>query len=176
MSNALTLARPYARAAFALARDHGRLAQWSSLLAFANAVAADPRVHNLLGHPSLVTEEVLGLLLPPGDSDPNFRQFLKLLSENRRLGLLAEIGGLFEQLRAEQERVLRATLTSAAPVDEAEATRIVDALKRRFGKDVSLTRTVDPALIGGAIIDAGDVVIDGSLRTKLARLQAALAN
>jgi len=175
MSNTLTLARPYARAAFSLARDHGRLAQWSSLLTFASTVSADPRVHAIIGHPSLVTDEVMDLLLPPGDSDPNFRQFLRLLAENRRLGLLVDVAGIYEQLRNDEERVLRVTLASAVPMDDAEAARIVESLKRRFGKDVAMTRTVDPELIGGAIINAGDVVIDGSLRSKLRRLETTLA-
>ncbi len=176
MSQALTLARPYARAAFSLARDHGRLSQWASLLGFAHQVASDARVSALLGHPSLVTEQVLELLLPPGDSDPNFRQFLALLSENGRLQLLPEIHGLFEALRADEERVLRVTVTSASELDEAEVARITGSLKKRFGREVDLSREVDPELLGGAVIDAGDVVIDGSLRTKLSRLQAALAH
>jgi F-type H+-transporting ATPase subunit delta len=175
MSQALTLARPYARAAFSLARDHGRLSQWASLLGFSHQMAADPRVGALLGHPSLVTQQVLDLLLPPGDSDPNFRQFLALLADNGRLQLLPEIHALFEQLRADEERVLRATVTSATELDEAEVARITESLKRRFGREVALTRAIDPELLGGAVIDAGDVVIDGSLRTKLRRLETALA-
>lgn len=176
MSQARTLARPYARAAFSLARDHGRLSQWASLLGFAHQVAADPRVAVLLGHPSLVTQQVQDLLLPPGDSDPNFRQFLGLLSENGRLTLLPEIFGLFEQLRADEERVMRVTLTSASALEDSEVARIAESLKKRFGREVTLTRAVDPELLGGAVIDAGDLVIDGSLRSKLTRLQSALAS
>lgn len=174
MSQVLTLARPYARAAFSLARDHGRLPQWAGLLGFVHQVAADPRVARLLGHPALQTEQVLELLLPPGDLDPNFRQFLALLAENGRLRLLPEIHALFEQLKAEQEGVLRVSVRSATALDDAETQRIVEALKRRFGREVEVRREVDPELLGGAVIDAGNVVIDGSLRSKLARLEAAL--
>lgn len=176
MSNQLTLARPYARAAFGLAREHARLASWSSLLGFAAAVAADPQARPVLAHPSLLTDDLLGLLLPPGDSDPNFRSFLKLLADNRRLPLLPEISALFESLRAEEEKLLKVTLTSAVAIDDGAAARIADSLKRRFGREVRMTRAVDPELLGGAVIDAGDVVIDGSLRTKLRRLEAALAH
>lgn len=175
MSNALTLARPYARAAFSLARDHGRLPAWSSLFAFAAAVSNDERAHSLLGHPSLGVDEKLGLLLPPGDADPNFRQFLSLLAENGRLPLLADIAALFEALRNEEEQTLKVTVTSATAIDEAEATRISDSLQKRFGKAIQLSQKVDPDLIGGAIIDAGDLVIDGSVRGKLKRLETALA-
>ena len=176
MSHALTLARPYARAAFGLAREHGRFAPWSNLLGFAATIAADSRVQGLLGHPKLTLDDVLGLLLPPGEIDPNFRQFVTVLAENRRLALLPEIAAQYEGLRAEAERVVNVTVTSATTMGENEVASLTAALKRRFGSDISLTQAVDPELIGGAVIDAGDVVIDGSLRGKLARLQAALAH
>lgn len=175
MSQNLTLARPYARAAFGLARDHGRMAAWSSLLGFAAAVAADPRGRAVLAHPSLLQDDLLDLLLPQGSSDPNFRQFLSVLAANRRLPLLPEIAVLFEQLRADEEKLLKVTITSAIELGDAEVARMTESLKRRFGREIQVTRAVDPSLIGGAVIDAGETVIDGSLRTKLARLQAALA-
>jgi F-type H+-transporting ATPase subunit delta len=176
MSNALTLARPYARAAFGLARENGRLAPWSTLLGFSAMIAADPRVQELLGHPKLTLDDTLALLLPPGDLDPNFRQYIGVLADNRRLALLPEIADQFEALRAEAERVTKVTVTSAAPMGPSEAEQLVAALKRRFGSEIALEQAVDPELIGGAVIDAGDVVIDGSVRGKLARLAAALAN
>lgn len=176
MSQALTLARPYARAAFALARDGGRLPQWSALLGFAAQAAAVPGAQAVIGHPLAGADALVELLLPPGDSDPNFRQFLAVLADNRRLPLLPEIAGLFDQLRAEAERVVKATVTSAQPLDAAELEKLRASLRKRFGQEVELATAVDAALIGGAVIDAGDVVIDGSLRTKLARLGAALAN
>lgn len=176
MSHALTLARPYARTAFALAREHGRLPQWSNLLGFSAEIAGDARVQAVLGHPKLSLADLLGLLLPEGDVDANFRQFLEVLHENRRLALLPEIAMQYEALRAEAERVVKVNVTSAAPMGEGEVDTLVAALKRRFGGEIALTRSVDPALIGGAVIDAGDVVIDGSLRGKLARLRAELAH
>ena len=176
MSNALTLARPYARAAFALAREHGRMAPWSNLLGFAATLAADTRVSTLLAHPGLGIDDALVLLLPNGEVDPNFRQFLSVLADNRRLALLPEIAAQFEALRAEAEHVVQVRVTSASALDAAEVESLSIALKRRFGADIALTQAVDAALIGGAVIDAGDVVIDGSVRGKLARLEAALAH
>ena len=99
-----------------------------------------------------------------------------MLAENRRIGLLPEISALFDQQRAEAERVVKATVTSAQPMDEAGLAKLRESLRKRFGQDVEITTAVDAALIGGAVIDTGDVVIDGSIRTKLARLGAALAN
>jgi F-type H+-transporting ATPase subunit delta len=176
MSQALTLARPYARAAFGIARDSGRLPNWSTLLGFAAAVVSDERIAAMLGHPKLEAEALVDLLLPQGDIDPSFRSFLLLLAENRRLPLLPELTALYEQLRADAERVVHARVTAASQLDDAAVQTIRASLKRRFGQDVQLELAVDPALIGGAIIDAGDVVIDGSLRGKLKRLQNALTN
>ena len=175
MSQALTLARPYARAAFAIARDAGALPAWSDALAFAARVAADPTVSALLGNPGLIQADATTLLAPEG-ADAMFGNFLGLLFENRRLPLLPEIAGMFDELRFEAERVVKAKVTSAVPMPAAELETIKAALKKRFGRDVEVETAVDESLIGGAVIDAGDVVIDGSLKGKLARLQTALAN
>ncbi len=175
MSQALTLARPYARAAYAIASEAGTAATWSDALAFAARVAADPAVHALLGHPQLGRDDAITLLAPEGASE-TLRDFLALLADNRRLPLLTDIAGLFEELRADAERIVKAKVTSATALPAAELDTIKAALKRRFGRDVEIETSVDEALIGGAVIDAGDVVIDGSLRSKLARLQSALAH
>jgi len=175
MTQALTLARPYARAAFAIARDAGSFAPWSQALGFAARIAADPQVSALLGNPKLTDADAVALL-SPDEADGNFGRFLALLADNRRLALLPEIAGLYEDLRADAERVVKATVTSAAALPAAELETIKIALSKRFGREVEIETAVDENLIGGAVIDAGDVVIDGSLRGKLDRLQSALAN
>ena len=175
MSQALTLARPYARAAFSHARDKGVLAGWSGALAFAARVAADPRVEGLLGDPRLADADAVMLLAPQG-ADEDFKRFLALLADNRRLPLLPEIAGLYDELRLEAERVVKARVTSATELPASELETIKVALRKRFGRDVEIETAVDESLIGGAVIDAGDVVIDGSLRGKLDRLQSALAH
>jgi F-type H+-transporting ATPase subunit delta len=178
MSQALTLARPYARAAFGIARDEAALAPWSQALGFAAQVAVDPRVAHLLGDPKLGNADAAALLSPADgrDAGASFARFLALLADNRRLALLPEIAGLYEQLRNEAERVVKATVTSATALPASELDGIKAALKRRFGREVEVETAIDPALIGGAVIDAGDVVIDGSLKGKLERLQSALVN
>ncbi|HZF98061.1 MAG TPA: F0F1 ATP synthase subunit delta [Pseudoxanthomonas sp.] len=174
MSQALTLARPYARAAFSIAREEGGFAQWSNALGFAAGVAADPRAASLLMHPQLAQSDAVALMAIDGAGE-SFTRFLALLAENRRLQQLPEIAGLYEELRAEAERVVKATVRSATELPAGELDTIKAALKRRFGREVELDTAVDASLIGGAVIDAGDVVIDGSLKGKLARLQVALA-
>jgi len=175
MSQALTLARPYARAAFAIARDEGRFGPWSDALAFSAQVAGDPRVAALLLNPELGQDDAVGLLAPEGASEEYLR-FLGLLAQGQRMALLPEIAGLFDQLRADAERVVKARVTSATELAQAELDKIVAALRRRFGREVEVTTAVDASLIGGAVIDAGDVVIDGSLKGKLERLQNSLAH
>ncbi|MCD9029935.1 F0F1 ATP synthase subunit delta [Luteimonas sp. BDR2-5] len=175
MTQALTLARPYARAAFAVARDDNAAAAWSDALAFSTRIAADPQVHPLLGNPGLTRDDAVTLLVPP-DAGAHYLDFIGLLATNGRLVLLPEIAGLYEQLRADDEHVVLATVTSATELPEDEVAKIRDALKRRFGREVELETGIDPSLIGGAVIAAGDVVIDGSLKGKLARLQSALAH
>ena len=175
MSETLTLARPYARAAFATAQAGNALADWARKLGIAAQIAADPRMHSLIGDPRLGNAELTQLLLPPDEAtDSAFAKFVALLVENRRADLLPDIAALFEELKRESERVLKVTLRAAAPVADAQADAIKSALKKRFGRDIELEQRVDPAVIGGAVIDAGDMVIDGSVRGRLERLENAL--
>lgn len=175
MSNALSLARPYARAAFELAQAQGSLGEWAGKLAFAAEVAADPRVGALFGDPRLAENDLIALVLPQGEADDSpFARFVQVLADNGRLPVLPEIGALFEELKQEAERTLTVNLRSAAPVDAGEVVKLKDALKRRFGRDIELHQSIDSSVLGGAIIDAGDVVIDGSVRGGLARLGQAL--
>lgn len=173
MSEPLTLARPYARAAFALARDRSALPNWSSALDFAAQASVQPSVRAILGHPALTVDALVALLAPDG-ADPLFQSFLRTLAENRRLILLPEIAELYAALRAESERIVKAQVVTAAPTDADQLARIRDGLRRRFGREVEIETSIDPDLIGGVLVRAGDVVIDGSLRSKLVRLRTAL--
>jgi F-type H+-transporting ATPase subunit delta len=176
MSQDITLARPYARAVFKMAREQQRLPQWSKLLGWSAHAVSEPAVQAMLGSPEISATALAELVVPPGDVDPLFQQFLSVLADNRRLGVLPEISGLFDAMRAEDERIVRATITSATPLGDEELAKLRASLVKRFGREVEVSTAVDPSLIGGAVIDAGDVVIDGSLRNKLDRLGAALAN
>lgn len=175
MSSAVTLARPYARAAFELARSHGALDEWVRKLAFAAEVAADSRVSALFGDPRASGDALASLVLPEGEStDSEFTRFVHVLADNGRLPVLPEIGALFVELKHEVERRLQVNVRSAVPIDAAEVTKLKDALKRRFGRDIEIEQSIDPGVLGGAVVDAGSVVIDGSVRGRLARLRQAL--
>lgn len=175
MSQALTLARPYGRAAFAIAREGGNFASWSDALAFSAQVSGDRRVAALLRNPALAQEQAVTLLAPP-QAGEGYLRFLGVLADAKRLSLLPEIAGVYEQLRADAEHVIKATVTSAAAMSQTELDMIAVALKKRLGCEVDITTAVDASLIGGAVIDTGEVVIDGSLKGKLARLQSSLAH
>jgi F-type H+-transporting ATPase subunit delta len=175
MSETLTMARPYARAAFESARGQNTLAAWSQNLRFAAQVVADTRIAALIGNPRLSNTELTALLLAPDDTaESAFAGFVGLLVENRRATLLPDIAALFEEYKREAERVLKVTVRSATTVPAEQADAIKVALKKRFGRDIELDQRLDPAVIGGAVIDAGDTVIDGSVRGSLARLESAL--
>ena len=175
MSSAATLARPYARAAFLVARDQQALPAWSAALAFAAQAASTPAVASLFGHPRVQAQELVELLAAPSSSEDQLR-FLNVLAENGRLPLLVEIRAQFEALRAAAERVVPVQVRSAAALSEAEVDALKASLKKRFGAEVSLSLEVDADLLGGAVISAGDVVIDGSVRGKLKRMERALAS
>ncbi len=175
MSTSLTVARPYARAAFEYATAHEAQAEWADKLAFAAAVSAEPRVAALFGDPRVEPRALASLFVRAEEpADGPFMHFLQLLADNRRLRELPEIAALFEQMKRDAERVVKVRVRSALPIDDAEAARLTEALKRRFGSEIEMVRTVDPSVLGGAVIDAGEVVIDGSLRSRLARLESAL--
>lgn len=171
MSNVLTLARPYARAAFELAKSEDATLAWSPRLGMAAQFAAHADVRDLIGSPKLKPADRIGLFLSEGEEDTSFARFLSLLEANQRLSLLPEIAALFEELRADYERTLRVHVRSALPIDPAQQQQLTGALARRFDRVVTLDISIDPELLGGAVIEAGDVVIDGSLRGKIARMR-----
>lgn len=176
MAERRTTARPYAEAAFALARDTGRLKPWSEMLGLLAAIAGDAGMQRLLGDPRLPHERLAGLVIEIGGAhlDKAAQNFVRLLAENRRLGLLPEIIELYEIRRAEAEAIVEADVTSAYPLSDAEQQKIGAALKRRLGREVHVTARVDAALLGGIVIRAGDLVIDGSVRGRLAALASHL--
>ena len=170
-----TLARPYARAAFESALGAGALADWQRKLDFAAAVAAHPDVRGQVGNPRLDAATLRGLLLPEGEpSDSAFAAFIGLLADNRRLATLPEIAAIYGELRREHEKVLKVTVRAAIPVDAGLAEALKAALKRRYQREIELESVLDPTVIGGAVIDAGKEVIDGSVRGRLERLSQAL--
>ena len=171
-----TLARPYAKAAFELAHAAKMLPAWSAKLAQSTALLADPRIAAMVSSPRLQAKDRVALLLPAGDSPTSaFAHYLSALADNDRLSLLPQAQLEFEQLRAAAERTLAVTIRSALPIESAQQAQLIDKLSKRLNRSVSLNVVLEPALIGGAVIDAGNVVIDGSLSGKLQRMHTDLA-
>ncbi len=177
MLNRTTLARPYARAAFQAARERGELARWTDSLSLAAGIAADPLVRPLLTDPRLSREQVLEIFTDVGQArfDGSFVNFLKVLGGYGRFELLPDIQAQYEALRREAEARVHVQVTSAQPMDDEAASRLSERLRARFGREVDLEIAVDSALIGGAVIRAGDQVIDGSVRGRLERLARQVA-
>ncbi len=173
-----TLARPYARAAHELARDEGALEDWNRRLELASAIISDPDVRRLTRDPRLSREDLVSAFADIGGEqfDSKFRGFLRVLAVYHRLDLLPEVTAQFEQLRHASEQSLAVKVTSAVEMDEEQKEKLAASLARRFGREVELEAEVDPAVIGGAIIRAGDQVIDGSVRGRLERLTRQVAH
>lgn len=171
MADNSTIARPYAKAVFELAHADGTLEQWGSLLG-AISGAVDDQVLALLGDPRVGSAQVAQVIIDAlGDRvDGSGRNFIRLLAENDRVGVLPEITERYEALRAEAERTVDVSVTSAAPMSEQHQQQLAASLQRRLGREVRLHCDVDESLIGGAVVRAGDLVIDSSLRARLQKL------
>lgn len=177
MAEKMTVARPYARAVFEIARDDGTLAAWSAFLGRASVAAADERIQALIGNPAVSREALAELFIElGGDAGSHGANFLRLLADNGRMAWLPEIAAEYELLRAEAENVVDVQLTSAVELDEKQRDGFAAALRKRLGRDVRLHCDTDAKLLGGAIIRAGDLVIDGSLFGRLERLAGAVTH
>jgi F-type H+-transporting ATPase subunit delta len=177
MADKTTVARPYAKAAFEEAKAGKHLGPWSESLQMAATVVQDPRVQNLLGHPAVSTADLAKLVIDLAGPklDEQGRNFVQTLAQNRRLAYLPEISTLFDELKDEAESVIDVTVTSAAPLDNSQREALSAALHRRLQRQIRLHCETDPSLIGGAVLRAGDLVIDGSVRSRLDRIAYELA-
>jgi F-type H+-transporting ATPase subunit delta len=178
MADVGSVARPYAKALFDLASGERKLPQWSAALAAAAAVVADAGAKRALANPKLDDESRAALVIDIASAvkggellaTTEGRNLMYVLAENDRLTALPEIAAQFDALKAEAENKVNVTVTSATAVDAALAERIKKALEQKLKRTVELTLQVDASLLGGAVIQADDMVIDGSVRTRLQRL------
>ena len=181
-----TTARPYAQAVFEIARADNQLGAWSDFLKLAAEISLSPDAQRLMFTPHAdnfalgaaiadICREKLTGSQPLKDGPKSVGAgFLKVLAENQRLGVLPDIVARFEVLKSDAERTLDAVLTSASAVSDTQQQRIIDSLSKRFDRKIRLSVQLDPALIGGARLQVGDRVIDGSVRTGLDKLASAL--
>jgi|GEM_PF-2000 len=206
MAENAAIARPYAQAVFELANQSDQLAVWSDALHAAATVVSDNRIARLIGAPGIdnakLVELIAGLSVAVAakmgfgrldklgeligsivsdvatgvDSGARFKNLLRLLAENGRLQVLPDIASAYDSLKAEVENRVEVTLTAACAIDDAQQAKFIDALKKRFGRDVSLSVELDESLVGGARLQANDMVIDGSVSTGLTKLATTLAN
>lgn len=176
MAEKSTVARPYALAAFELAREKNELAKWSEMLQFAAMVAVDDTMQQYIGNPHISRDTLSRLFLSVCSEQLTEmgKNFIKVLIDNRRLDVLPEIAVLYEQHRAEAERTVEAEVISAFPLSDAQQAMLAEKLKQRLGRDVNLIAKVDANLLGGAIVRAGDLVIDGSVNGQVDKLAHAL--
>ncbi len=177
MAEKRTIARPYAQAVFDLARKEDALAKWSDALALLAAIAADGHMQRLIDNPRIDEQQLRDIFLGVAGErlDQQAIALLELLIENRRLGLLPEIAALYEVYRAEAEKVVQVEVIAAFAVNDEQQAAIAEALKSRLDREVNIESRTDQSLIGGAVIRAGDMVIDGSVRGHLDRLAQALS-
>ena len=176
MAEKSTIARPYAQAVFELAEEQSALAAWSDMLSAAATVGADETMQQLLASAQVTRQALADLFVDAcGDAlDDHGRSFIRVLADNHRLDLVAEIAEQYTALRAEAEKTVDARVATAFELSESQQEKLAAALSKHLGRDVRLECEIDKTLIGGAVIHAGDLVIDGSALGRLGRLAGQL--
>ena len=176
MAELSTLARPYAKAAFEFADQSDGLEQWSASLNLLAALAQQDSVAKLFNSPSETPAGKAQKLIDicADELSPQGINFIHIMAENRRLSLLPEISTQFEVLKAEREKTMVVEVVSAREMSADQQAGLASALKERLQRTVNISVSIDPTLLGGAIIRAGDTIIDGSVRGRLAKLAEAI--
>jgi F-type H+-transporting ATPase subunit delta len=178
MAESITVARPYTKAAFETALAQGDLGSWSEFLNMAAAVVADPGLAQVLDNPELTAAQKAQLVTDVvNGSRPVSQQaqnFLNLLAENKRLSLLPEVSSLYETLKANQEQSVDVSIVSAFDLGNEQQDKLAQALSAMLSREINITSTTDASLLGGVIVHAGDLVIDGSVKGKLGKLAEAM--
>lgn len=176
MAELTTLARPYARAAFDYADSKNMLAEWSKTLKTLVAICSNENVQLQLDNPAATADDKSQILIGIGgdELDTNVQNFVRNLAANKRLGLIDEISNLFDLYKARREQVLDVRVDSAFDISESEQKVLSDALTKNLKRQVTLECNTDASLIGGALVHAGDTLIDGTVKGRLAKLAEAM--
>lgn len=177
MSDLSNVARPYAQAVFELAHDAGDLADWSDQLELLSVISADASMLGMLKDPAFSSDQRINVVLDvAGDKlSESAKNLVRLLVANGRVPALPDIAKIYGEKRAQAESVVEANMITASEIDQNQQQAFAESLKKRLGRNVQLSFDVDESLIGGAVIRAGDWVIDGSVKAQLEQLEGVLA-
>lgn len=179
MSDSTTIARPYAKAIFEQALAENKLADWSNYLSVLTQAILNPQVSDFIANPVSTDEQKIELLQSiikaQANQSESLNHLIALLTANKRLLLIPDIKVLYEIHRAEQEKILEVEVKSFSELSSAQQQQLVESLSKRLSRKVSLKISIDSSLLGGAMIQAGNLVIDGSVRGKLIKLATNLA-
>lgn len=181
MAEASTIARPYAQAVFDLANEAKgtkKLSEWSTQLGTISSIVNDDQIRGLITNPSIESTQVVELIISiaKDNLDQEGKNLVKVLAENGRLMVISEIASIFDDLKDEAEKTIQAEVVTAFKLKDDQKASLQAALKKRLGCEVEITSRVDKNLIGGAIIRAGDMIIDGSVTAQLDRLTSELSH
>lgn len=176
MAELATLARPYARAAFDYASNSGVLQEWSNSLALLSAVAQQGKIHEVCNSPALTAEQQAKIVIDVCDDklDAKVQNLVQLLASNGRLSLLPSVAAMFDEFKANREKTVQVEIATAYSLDEQTEQKLAEGLAKKLDRTVTVNSSVDKELLGGVVIRAGDLVIDGSVRGKLAKLAEAI--
>ncbi|SBS25071.1 ATP synthase subunit delta [Marinomonas spartinae] len=176
MAELKTVARPYAKAAFEVAREQGHVAEWANMLSILATVTKEPKLKTALGNPAFSAQEKASALAQVCEeiTTEQGKAFLLNLAENKRLLLLPAISELFQQFKLNYEKAVDVKLTSAFELSAEQAQTLADSLAKKLDRTINLTNETDASLIGGVVIRTSDLIIDGSVRGKLTKLAEAI--
>lgn len=177
MAELMTIARPYAEAVFAVAKEQGKLENWSHELADLAAIVSDEMMLSFMAKPTTTKEELIEVIssVMDGKLSTEVTNFVTVMAENKRLTALCDVAEIFEGLKAEEESRLRATVISARSATVEQKKKLSAALNAKFDAEVEINYEEDPSLIAGIKIIVGDWAIDGSALSQLNKLGAAIA-
>lgn len=185
MANTITIARPYAKAAFSAAKSANQLALWSQALRQLSLAVQDAGMKSAMKDPSRTKNQLSDLLISflhqansKGSTVNNLtdiNNFIKLLSDKKRLAVLPDVATLFEEDLAKESQYLSVVVTSAFPMDDHQRAETKEKLSKQLNSDLVIEFAVDANLIGGLVVRSGNWVMDGSVKSKLTRLKAALS-
>jgi F-type H+-transporting ATPase subunit delta len=178
MAEASTIARPYAAAVFDIAKSAKKLSEWSKQLETLTAIVSEEQISNLIASPNIESNQLVDLLISiaKDNLDQEGKNFVKVLAENDRLSVISEIATIFESLKNEAEKTVQAEVVTAYKLKDDQKSKLQAALKKRLGCEVEISSREDKSIIGGAIIRAGDLIIDGSVTAQLDRLTSELSH